>query len=346
MRRTLLRLLPVLLASALAAACADAPTVTPADQPAELGFSLNLAGTDINLLVVEVTAPDIKQPLVYNVGVQNGMASAHLEVPPGPARTISIRAYDWQRQQTHEGSSTVDVKPGGNQAVNVMLSPAPGRLPITVKLGSLVVMMRAVDGPNAPTGEYMVGTSSRFEAVVTTPDGTPVPGATVRWASLNPGVASVREDGTVTAHNEGATEIAATYNGFGASIPVAVTARTDFYAPTLNGTSFEQPTVAVPASGNKLMHLTVRAIDDVSGIASIWVEIRGVNVHWQGWNCSLDTPVSPGVYDCVFALSSTATADDYVVAYAQLTDHAGNTVAYTKADLAARGLSARLTVTR
>lgn len=347
MRSSLVRLLPLLLAGALSAACGDAPTDPLGAAPtAELGFSLNLSGTDVRLMVVEVTAPDITQPLVYDINVNNGTASGRIEVPAGVGRTIHVRAYDYDRVQTHEGSATLDVKPGSNPPVTVTLTPAAGRVPINVNFGSLVVSVRAVDGPNTPTGEYTIGAQARFEAVVTRADGTPVPGAAVRWASLNPGVASVGADGMVTMRNAGITEIAATYNGYGASMPVTVTPRTDFAAPTLTALSFDRTTLAAPASGNTLVHLMIHATDDLSGIASMWVEIRGVAQPWTGWNCAPAEPASPGVYDCSVPVYSTQPADDYIVSFAQFTDAAGNTVSYTKADLAARGIAPRLTVTR
>ena len=76
MRRSPWRLLAALLVSLLAAACADLPTtVNPDAEMAQLGFALDLSATDVSSVSVQVTAPDISYPLVYNIPVANGTAS-------------------------------------------------------------------------------------------------------------------------------------------------------------------------------------------------------------------------------------------------------------------------------
>jgi hypothetical protein len=345
MPRSLLRLLPVLLAGVLAAACGDAPTDPPAAETATLGFSLNNLPAQMRLMVVEVTAPDIPHPLVYDINLLDGTAVGRIDVPAGLARTIHVRAYDMNLAQSHEGSATMDVKPGSNPPVTVTLTPAAGHVPLSVNFGSLVVMVHAVDGPNAPTGEYMVGSQARFEATVIRADGTPVPGAAVRWASLNPGVASVTPEGMVTALNEGTTEIAVTYNGYGASVPVGVTARTDFYPPTVSSMAFDPTSVAVSAGASRTIRLNMALADDVSGLATAWVEIRGTVRHFTGWNCDPAPAATPGTYTCTYNVTTSLPADEYVVTGVHLTDNTGNSISYTKADLAARGIAPKLAVT-
>ena len=345
MRRTLLRLLPVMLASTLAAACGDAPTEAATGPTAELGFSLNLSGTEVRSVVVEVSAPDIRVPLVYNIEVVNGTAGGRIDVPAGPSRTIQVRAYDMQHAQTHEGSATTDVRPGSNPPVTVTLRPAPGHVPLSVDFGSLVVSVRAVDGPNAPTGEYTTGTVARFEATVTTADGTPVDGAVVRWASLNPGVASVSSDGMVTALYEGTTEIAATYNGHGASVTVAVTPKTDFDAPTLTAIAFDSAAMHPQHGWGRTTLLRVSVQDVGSGVDSVYAEIRGVSATAYGINCTYMTSTAPGVYTCPFSVSTqTYPADDYVVTSLQIWDNSGNRRTYTRAEMAALGFAPRVSV--
>jgi hypothetical protein len=349
MRSSLLRSIPVLLAGVLAAACADAPTgsetgQTPG-QTAELGFSLNLSGTDVRLLTVDVMAPDITQPMVYNVEVAGGTATGRIDVPAGPQRTIRVRAYDVQRVQTHEGSATMDVKPGNNPPLAVTLLPAPGKVPLTVNFGSLVVNVRAVDGPNTPTGEYTAGTSMRFEATVTTAAGVPVPGAAVRWATANPGVATVDEHGMATAHNEGITEIVATYNGHGAAILVPVTARTDFDPPAVTSMWFDSAQVTTLPGISRTVRLGVRLQDGGSGVDYATVVVRGVNNPWS-WTCSpLPTPV-PGEYACYLFVGTSSPPDDYVVTVLEATDYASNRSVYSRESLAAMGIAPRFTVIR
>lgn len=344
MRSSVFRLLPLLLAGALAAACGDAPTATPETEMAELGFSLNLSGTDVRLMVVDVTAPDITQPLVYNVEVQNGVATGHIDVPPGQARTIRVRAYDFDRVQTHEGSATMDVKPGNNPPLKVTLNPSAGHVPLTVDFGSIVVSVRAADGPHAPTGEYIVGQQVRFEATVTTADGTPVPGAVVRWASLNPGVMSIGENGTAAALHEGTTTIGATYSGYGASISIPVTAKTDFEAPTVTSASFDSVTVTAQHGWSLRTRLSVGVVDNASGVDSVAVQVRGVARPGTGWGCPTMFGGSTTPFYCHISVWSSTPADDYVVTEIVVKDRAGNIRRYTREQLAAMGINPRVTV--
>jgi Bacterial Ig-like domain (group 2) len=345
MRSSLFRLLPLLLAGALAAACGDAPTDTPTDaHTAQLGFSVNVSGTDVRRMVVDVTAPDISQPLVYNVDVVDGVVSGRIDVPPGPARTIRVRAYDVALVQTHEGSTTTDVRPGSNQPVTVTLTPAAGRVPLAVGFGSVVVTVRAVDGPNAPTGEYIAGTSARFEATVATADGTPIPHAVVRWASLNPSIASIGDDGVATALAAGGTQVVATWNGHGSAIGINVTEKTDFVAPTLQSLSFDSATITVTPGWARNLRLRAGVQDDASGIAETMVQIRGTTNPGNGWNCYPLFSASLGTYTCNITVASWTLADTYEVTRVEVTDNAGNRATFTKADLAARGIAPRVTV--
>lgn len=345
MRRSLLRSIPVLLAGVLAAACGDAPTDAAPGQTAELGFSLNLSGTDVQLLAVDVTAPDITQPMVYNVEVQNGMANGRIDVPAGLQRTIRVRAYDFQRNQTHEGSATLDVKPGTNPPVTVTLIPAPGKLPINIAFGALVVNVRAVDGPNTPYGQYTLGSSIRFEGLVTTSSGAPVHGAAVRWASTNPAVLSIDANGVATAHGAGMTEVVATYNGYGASMFVDVTDRTDFDPPTVTSMSFDSASVTTRTGITRTVRLRMRLQDPGSGVSYSTVVVRGVTNPWS-WTCSPQPTATAGEFACALSVGTTSPPDDYVVTLLESTDNASNRNTYTREQLAALGITPRFTVIR
>jgi hypothetical protein len=104
--RTLLRTRPrrwaaLALAAAVAACSGDSTGSQPGGE-AQLQVSANVSATPISTLVVEVTAPDIANPLVFNLQVQNGTASGTLKMPPGDSRTITVKAYDSSGQVTHE----------------------------------------------------------------------------------------------------------------------------------------------------------------------------------------------------------------------------------------------------
>ena len=63
------------------AACTDQPT-GPGTDPniADIRVTANVSGTTISTLVVQVTAPDISTPLVFNLQVQDGIATGTIKV--------------------------------------------------------------------------------------------------------------------------------------------------------------------------------------------------------------------------------------------------------------------------
>ena len=78
-------------------------------------FELNTATS----LVIEVTAPDIPQALVFNLDIVNGSATGSVTIPASANRTITVRAFDG-RTETHRGSRTVTIvrhEPGALDAI-------------------------------------------------------------------------------------------------------------------------------------------------------------------------------------------------------------------------------------
>jgi hypothetical protein len=217
--RTLLRTPPrrwaaLVLAAAVAACSVDTTGSQPGSQ-AQLQVSANVSATPISTLVVEVTGPDIPSTLVFNLQVQNGVASGTLKMPSGDDRTITVKAFDSSGQITHEGSVTLSVGNGQNASVNITLGPRSGHVPVTVTVGDNSVSI----SPSSAT--VAVADSLQLTATITGPGGSPV-GGQVEWATLNPGVATVTSSGLVRAHNPGQVQIVATYAGVGGSSTITV----------------------------------------------------------------------------------------------------------------------------
>lgn len=339
MRRSFWRLLPALLLTLFAAACGDLPTEKPAGETAQLGFSLNLSGTTVNTVSVEVTAADISQALVFNIPVTNGTATGRIDVPPGQARTITVRAYDVQGVQTHEGSTTVDVRPGNNPTVTVTLIPRAGDVPIEVNFGSVFIELRPLTWPDMHYG-YSIGRTAQFEAVVRSSDGSVVPGAVVRWASLDPGVMSVTQDGYGYAHALGTTEIVATWNGYGTSLRVSVAGQPDYATPELKSIAFDQSVVRFTGS-HVTVNLDMTVTDDVSGVAEVNAEIRDHRGYSQ-W-CSARPTTTPNLWRCTLTVDGGFyTYGDFDVTYVTTQDNAGNGFGMS---LPYAGLEAGFTVT-
>lgn len=344
MRRSFWRILPALLLSLLAAACSDLPTAGGGtEETAKLGFALNVSNTTINTVSVEVTGAGITQPLVYNIPVSNGTASGSIDVQPGSARTITVRAFDAQGVQTHEGSTTVDVKPGSNPPVTVTLIPRAGSVPIEVSFGSVFIQLMQVTWPDLPYG-YSIGSVARFEAVVMSSDGTPIPGATVRWASLDPSVMSMTQDGQGYANAQGTTDIVATWNGYGAAVRVNVAASgPDYATPELHALTFDQSSVRFTGMPRTVL-LNVQVTDDVSGVASVQADIRASSGSGAGWTCNAAPTGTPGLWRCAVTVDAYTPLGEYKVKYLTLMDNAGNGYGTTDLGLAGAGFSAQFTV--
>ena len=161
--------------------------------------------------------PGIDPPLAFNLTVAGGVASGTITLPVGSSRTIAISVYDTGGILTHEGATTIDVVSGTNPTVSVTLYPLAGDVPITAHLGGLSLTVT----PSVDT--LAVGDTVTLEAAVLDSLGNPV-AATILWATLNPGLATVNGTGLVTAVAPGDVQIAATYAGVGDVADIHITA--------------------------------------------------------------------------------------------------------------------------
>ncbi len=335
------RLLSALLVSLLAAACSDLPTVKSAGESAQLGFSLDLSTTNVNSVSVQVTAPDISQTLVYNIPVSGGTASGHIDVPAGAARTITVRAYDPAGAQTHEGSTTVDVKPGSNPPVVVTLIPRAGELPISVSFGSVFIRVTMRTYPEQPNG-YSIGSMPSFQAEVTTPDGTIIPDAVIRWASLDPTVMTVNQNGDAYAAAVGTTEIVATWNGYGAAILVHVASGPDYEPPQLHGMAFDKQVVHYTGTPQSAT-LNISITDQTSGIGYVDVHLRSMSMG-NIYPCAARPTGTAGLWRCTWTINDSMPLGEYVVEFIEFRDSAGNGMTYYSSQLWEMGMAARFMV--
>src|SRR5262245_14601196 len=124
----------------LGQACDDTSPTGSSTEPVALQVSVFVVGTPVSTLVVEVTAADFAT-LVFNLTVENGVATGPIRIPPGTARTIHVTAYDSVGNVTHEGQVTIDVRPGKNPPVHVPIVPRSGQVPITVTFGQYTVVV-------------------------------------------------------------------------------------------------------------------------------------------------------------------------------------------------------------
>jgi glucose/arabinose dehydrogenase len=176
-------------------------------------------------VVIEVTAADITTPLAFNIPVVSGVANGTITVPAGSNRTITMTAFDAGGVKTHSGAVTVNIQPGTNATIALVLAPLAGDLPIDATLGSFVVTV----SPNADT--LPAGGTATLTATILDPNAAPVLDK-VTWATLDPSIATVASTGDrtaqVTAVGPGSTSVVASARGSGGSAAIIVSA-----APTL-----------------------------------------------------------------------------------------------------------------
>ena len=230
-RRVAGPLLTPALASVLALACLGVsgcasdlpvepvqPTASGArETQARLRLYANVAATPVRTLVVEVTAADIRVPLVFNVEASDGFARAALVLPAGSDRTVTLRGYEATGIETHRGARTLSVREGTNPTVPITLYPVAGDQPIAATLGSVSVEVRPV------AYRLAAGDTVRLTATVVGSGGETLPGP-VRWAALDPARAAVDPHGLVTATGVGEAHVVATYGGTAGAARVLVAA--------------------------------------------------------------------------------------------------------------------------
>ena len=217
MRPPLLRSAIVALAPLLLLASCNPSTDPPAQGQAHLAVTANVVGTAVATVVVEVTAPDISTPLVFNIVVADGVASGTITIPAGTARRITIRAFDAGGVLTHSGAATVSVQAGTNPTVSLTLTPLAGDVPIEAHLGSFTINVTPTANALSVGGTQTV----QLTAAILDAQGHAMTG-TVSWATHDPGIASVDATGLVTATGPGDTNVFATFQGTVGSAAISV----------------------------------------------------------------------------------------------------------------------------
>jgi hypothetical protein len=197
------------------ASCGDNP-LPPGQDYGTLIVRADLSASAVATLVAEVTAPDIPTALMFNIPIAGGVASGTITVPAGSNRTVALRAYDAGGIQTHAGGVTLNIQPGVNPTVAIMLQPLTGDQPLVLTLGSFTVTV------TPPSPSVVVSGTVQLVVTITDWNGTPTSG-TVSWATKNPGIATVDVAGLVTGAGVGNTKVAATFHGATGTATIDVT---------------------------------------------------------------------------------------------------------------------------
>ncbi len=194
----------------VAACLTDEPGGPAPPASASLLVRADLAASAAATVVLQVSASDIAPPLTFNIPITDSLASGTVTIPAGSARTITLTAYDAGGTATHRGAVTVDILPGVNPQISIVLQPLTAGVPITGTLGSYAVTIQ----PGADT--LGPGDTAALRAVVLDANAQPVSGQ-VAWGAVAPAVARIIATGDqtarVTAVAVGQTTVTATYGG-------------------------------------------------------------------------------------------------------------------------------------
>lgn len=199
----------VLLAAAVLAGCGE-PAAPRSGATGRIAIHADFSvASTVATLVVRVSAPDMPYPLAYNVWVADGAANASLQIPAGSDRSIVLSAYDRSGVETHRGELLLTIREGVNATVNVTLTPLSGTQPITVSMGSVIVII------SPDTASVMLGSSWQYNATVLD-EFAQAMNVHPAWLTLDPTIVTVDQNGYATAAGVGTGRIVAAYAGVGA----------------------------------------------------------------------------------------------------------------------------------
>ena len=310
-KRQWLGYLSVLVVALLASAC-ERPTSPMTTQTGRLQVSADVSGTLLSTLVIDVTAADIAQPLVYNLEAVNGVASSTIDVPVGPSRLLTVHGYDAKGIETHRGSRTIDVQAGANNPpTTIYLGALGGDVPITVQIGNY----RIVVSPASLT--IPVGGNATVTATVVDPGGniiSPAPGK-LQWATNRPAVAQVSQAGLVTALAPGSVTIAATYNGTMATVAVTVEDASAFatviHGVRPRGFAAVSYSLLSPAAGGRTWYVAPTGDDAASADAT--APLRTINRAAQLAQAGDVVTIGAGTYNESVLVKNSGTPDRPIV---------------------------------
>jgi hypothetical protein len=214
----------VFVVTALSIGCRDGGITGPDRIPAGSGRLSVVATFELNTatnLVIEVTAPDIPQALVFNLDIVNGTASGSVTIPAGANRLITVRAFDGR---------TVTIVEGVNPPLSLSLLPLAGTVPVTVSFGVAVVNVTPMLW-TLPVDSMVV-----FAATVMDATGAMQTNPIVRWASTDTRKLTIDSLGRATARDTGSVMVVAVSGGAAGRATVTVTPAVGVTPPSFTRT--------------------------------------------------------------------------------------------------------------
>jgi uncharacterized protein YjdB len=217
-------------------ACRDvAAPKRPRHDAADMEISVSLANApNITQVRLRVTAADLPDTVRVSLSIESGVASGSVVVPAGMQRTFTLQAFDGADILRYQGSATIDVIPGSNPPLTIVMRPfVPGTVPITGTVGTYAVVVTPSEATLAP------GARLRLTAILADPHGDVVKNAVPTWESLDATVATVDAAGEVTALVAGRAGITVSYAGAADTTMITVSGAASFGGDTLFIDTFE-----------------------------------------------------------------------------------------------------------
>ena len=245
LRRTVHSALALACSLLLFVGCERSPTASNGS-PVALHVSAAAISATVSMVVIKVTAADIPVPLVFNFAVSGGAISGTITVPAGSDRTVTASAYDAGNTETHRGVVTMNLPAGTQPTLNLKLLPLTSDQPINIVVTSIVVTVTPT------TLTLTIGAANgQLSASIKDGDGNPVVG-TVKWATMDPAVASVDAAGSVHAVGAGSTQIVATFAGVASVSTVTVFAGTSAALTQISSVLSDPVYVTTPPGDDRL----------------------------------------------------------------------------------------------
>ena len=224
------------------------------------------------------TEPTTQVPSLINLSPNNVVLTAigqsaqiNATVFDQESKVITGAAVTW----TSSNARVAMVSPGG---LVTAVSNGTARITATFGFASASVSVSVAQEagsitifPESATLET-VGATVQLEAVVHDTGSSAIPGAAVVWSSSDPAVATVDDNGLVTAVSSGTTQITATSGGVSESAPVSVV-----FAPEAGNISINISTATLTSIGQSVQLNAV--VFDIDGVA-----LPGATVMWSSGN--------------------------------------------------------------
>ncbi len=320
------------------AACKDAAAPAAAAANATLPFyAVFNASAGVQQVVVTVTGPGISPALLFNIPVVNNVATDQLVVPVGPSRVILAQAFGTGGVELYRGQATINVVPGLNAAVNLVLNPNVGTVPINATIGAVTITLTPATATASAGSQLLFSATVRdaLNNVVSTP---------VTFASNFPPKGWVFPNGAFAALDTGTVTISASALGASAVATVTLTA-----GNTLGAVTLAPATVSSAAGGTVNGTFAITDAGPV-GVDSINVTLSGPT---GSANCRTNAPISgirtAGTWGCTFAIPVGAATGTWSITSLAIWWDGGQPNAgfinYVPAILTARGVNQTVTVT-